>query len=121
MKIEISIIIPAFNEEKNVENIYLKFYKIFKNNLTVPHEIIFVNNASTDKTLSKIKKISKSDKSVKYISLTRNFGYQSSLKAGLDNSIGKYTMMIDSDCEDPPDLLVDFYKIIKEKNFNLVY
>jgi len=107
----ISIVIPAYNEEKNVENIYYdirKFCKNLENKYTL--EIIFINDGSLDETWEKIKKISKKDKDVKGISFSRNFGHQNALQAGLKDSRGSAVITIDCDLQHPVELILDLVK-----------
>ncbi len=99
-----SFVIPAFNEEKNIEIIYqallnliLKYNKDF--------EIIFVDDGSRDDSKEKIKQLSKIDKRVKLISLSRNFGHQPALTAGLKYAQGEAIITMDCDLQDPPEII----------------
>ena len=95
---KISFIIPCFNEEKNVLIIYDKIKKIYQQqNYEV--EIIFIDDGSSDNTLYELKQIKDSDKkiSAKIISFSRNFGKDSAIYAGLKNSTGDYSVIIDAD------------------------
>ncbi|MGV3665370.1 MAG: glycosyltransferase, partial [Leptospira bouyouniensis] len=83
----VSVVVPSFNEEGNIRNLFNRIMKNFKSNEYLV-EVIFVNDGSTDGTLDQIKVLSKEFKSVKYISFSRNFGHQKALKAGLDYSNG---------------------------------
>jgi len=114
----LSIIVPCYNEEI-VINIFLK--KIFKtlNAIEKSYEIIFVNDGSIDNTLSVLKKNSTKYNSIKVINLSRNFGKEAALTAGLDKSIGEIVIPIDVDLQDPPELIVDFIEMY-EKGFNVV-
>jgi len=102
---KISIIVPAFNEEGNLE---ILFNEIIQN-LTDKYELelIFIDDGSNDNTLNVIKEIANSCNFVNYISLSRNFGHQNAIKAGIDHSTGECTIMMDSDLQHPPELMVE--------------
>ncbi len=99
----VSVVIPIMNEEGNigklVERLRLALAD-YKN-----HEIIFVDDGSTDETLSVIKKYREDDKRIKYLSFSRNFGHQNALKAGLDASEGDCVISMDGDLQHPPELI----------------
>ena len=118
---KISVIVPCFNEEKALPLFYeelQKNIKSFGNN--VSFEILFVNDGSKDHTLSVIKDLAKKDSNIKFISFSRNFGKESAIYAGLENSTGDYVVMMDADLQDPPALLLDMYKTIKEEGYDSV-
>ncbi len=99
----ISIVIPAYNESGNVEVIH----EVLRNTIPSKYlfEIIFVDDGSADNTLALVKKLTKKDKAVRYISFTRNFGHQYALKAGIDHARGMATITMDADLEHPPRLI----------------
>lgn len=99
----ISIVIPAFNEAGNIGAIFEAIKKVIPNKYGV--EVIFVDDGSTDDTLSIIKKLARKNKNVYYISLSRNFGHQYALKAGLDHARGSAVITMDADLEHPPKLI----------------
>jgi dolichol-phosphate mannosyltransferase len=115
----VSIIIPCYNEESNIAQIYnslLSYIKDFN------YEIFFIDDGSTDNTLENIKTINKSDKQVKFISFSRNFGHQNALKAGYDSAKGDCVICLDSDLQHPPELIPEMinlwqkgYKIVSTK------
>ena len=128
----ITVLVPVFNEEKNVIFFYEKIKKIIKVEKNYQFEILFLNNCSTDNTFRNIKKISKFDRKVKLISYSKNFGRNNSIFGGLKNSSGDYIFLIDVDCQDPPEFLHMFlrkaehgYKVIYGKrdrrNESLIY
>lgn len=110
----ISIIIPCYNEEESLPY----FYKAMKKQMTkmkeVEFELVFVNDGSKDKTLEILKDLSKTDKRVKYVSFSRNFGKEAAMLAGLENVSGDYVAIMDADLQDPPELLEKMYAGIKE-------
>ncbi len=97
----ISIVIPCYNEEGNI----LKIFDTLKSEVSGRLEIIFVDDGSTDATLSGIKGLAQKDKEVSYISFSRNFGHQSAIKAGIDHATGDCIIMLDADMQHPPSLI----------------
>ena len=83
-------------------------------------ELTFVDNASTDRTPEFIKELRARDRTVQLITHSRNFGYQASLLCGLTNLDGDAYVIIDGDCEDPPELIPEFVKKWEE-GYDLVY
>ena len=107
----ISIVIPAYNEEENVGPIHSALKEVFSNELPdCRYEIIFVNDGSTDTTASKVKEISDTDKHVRLISLSRNFGHQAALTAGLERASGDAIITMDGDLQHPPSLIPEMIK-----------
>jgi len=99
----VSIVIPAFNEAGNIELLVKKL----KDTLMDYHnyEILFVDDGSEDKTLEILKSLCRRYNRVRYISLSRNFGHQNALKAGLDHAIGDCVITMDADLQHPPYLI----------------
>lgn len=116
---EISVIVPSFNEEKNVPLIYERLTSTLSQ-ISDDYEIIFVNDCSKDNTLEVIKQLSKKDSHVKYISFSRNFGHQIAVSAGLDLCKGNAVVIIDGDLQDPPELILEMYEKYKE-GYKVVY
>lgn len=83
-------------------------------------EFIFVNDGSIDNSLSVLKKLSAKDKQVKYIHFSRNFGKEAAMYAGLSNSKGDYVTIMDADLQDPPSLLPEMLRLIKEEEYDSV-
>ena len=110
MKKKISIAIPCFNEEANIETTYKKIEVILKKLSSYDFEYIIVDNGSTDKTKEIIKKIAKKDKRISGVFLSRNFGPEASATALLDYSTGDAFIGIPCDLQDPPELIPQFIK-----------
>jgi len=112
---KLSFVVPCYNEEGNVKLFYddvVKNFKKSKYNI----ELIFINDGSRDNTLNELKKlIVFKDFSIKIINFSRNFGKEAGIYAGLKNSTGDYTVLIDADMQQPPHLVLDMLDII-EKN-----
>ncbi len=118
-KIDLSIIIPIYNEEKNISVVYNRLIQVVEH-LAIPYELIFINDGSVDNSLEFIKDLTNQNKNVKFIDLSRNFGHQVAVSAGLDISKGEATVIIDADLQDPPELIIDLYNKMKE-GYNVVY
>jgi len=100
----ISIVVPCFNEEKNIGQLYNELIPVMKD--TCPHyEIIFVDDGSRDSTFNAIKGIAEKDKNVTGLSLSRNFGHQVAILAGLQHSKGDVVIMMDADLQHPPKVI----------------
>ena len=115
----LSFVIPAYNEEKNVELIYSRITTLMTE-IDEPFETIFVNDGSIDNTLEKLKQISELDKKVKVISFSRNFGHQAAITAGLRFAKGDAVISMDCDLQDPPEIIVEMLQKWKE-GFDIVY
>jgi len=95
---DLSVIIPAYNEEENIARLYSKIKPVIKNK---KHEIIFIDDGSTDNTYKEMKKLTK-DKSVKIIKFRKNFGQTAAWKAGIDNAKGNLVITMDADLQNDP-------------------
>ncbi len=118
-KIILSIIIPIYNEEKIIRELYKRITESVKL-ITDRYEIIFVNDGSRDNSLSQLVAISQQDENVYFIDFSRNFGHQIAVTAGIDLCRGKAAVIIDGDLQDPPELIPEMYKKHKE-GFDVVY
>jgi glycosyltransferase involved in cell wall biosynthesis len=111
---KISILIPAYNEQEVLEHLYQRIGKLANDNKSYDFEFLFVNDGSRDKTLDIIKKYAESDNRVAYINLSRNFGKEIAMIAGLDHVTGDATVIIDADLQDPPELIPKMIKFWEE-------
>lgn len=119
-KEKISVIVSCYNEEEALPYFYKEIKKVEKEMDYVDFEYIFIEDGSTDKTLSIIKDLSNKDKKVKFLSFSRNFGKEAGMYAGLKYSTGDYVTLMDADLQDPPSLLPEMYKYIKEEGYDQV-
>ena len=109
----LDVIIPTYNEEDNVEPLYKELSNTLKN---IKYNLIFIDDGSNDKTLSKLIKIYNKDKNhIKVISFSRNFGKDAAIYAGMKESKGKYISIIDSDLQQHPKHILDMIEFL-EKN-----
>ncbi len=106
------VIVPARNERLNVPYFYGRARQALDSIPGLEWNIVFINNASEDGTLEQMLELRAADPRVKIITLSRNFGYHAALMAGLSSVESDYYAMVDVDCEDPPELLVDFNNAI---------
>jgi len=114
------LIVPAYNEEKNVALFYEEAIKYLKYD-DIEFDILFVNDGSKDNTLDEILKLNKIDNSVKYISLSRNFGKEAAMHAGLVTSKDKdFIIIIDCDLQQPPYLITEMISYYRE-GYKIVY
>jgi dolichol-phosphate mannosyltransferase len=104
MQTKLEIILPAHNEEGNIRPIYDAILQVLRAT-NYRYTILFVDDGSTDDTLSRIKELANEDSKVKYIELSRNFGHQNAIKAGLDSTNADVVVMMDCDLQHPPSLL----------------
>ena len=105
----ISIVTPCYNEEENIDELCHRIAEVMAN-LPYKYEHIFIDNASTDNSVKKIKDIAAIDKRVKLIVNVRNFGHIRSPYYGLLQSHGDACIMIASDLQDPPEIIIEFIK-----------
>lgn len=113
-----SIVVPCYNEEETIQIFYDELQKYILKLSDLEFEFIFVDDGSKDNTLNEMKRLAKMDKRVKYISFSRNFGKEAGLFAGLEASTGDYVVSMDVDLQDPPFLLEDMYKAVKEEGYD---
>lgn len=109
----ISLVIPCFNEENNIEPFYNAIEEIF-GEFFDDTELIFINDGSHDKTMQKLKQIYDRDKEhVKIINFSRNFGKEAALLAGLKKSTGEYVSIIDADLQQNPKYLIQMIEFLE--------
>jgi glycosyltransferase involved in cell wall biosynthesis len=104
MKI-VSIIVPCYNEEESVKLFYSVVNSVLKNIERIDYEIIYVNDGSKDLTEDKMRELSDEYTNIRYISLSRNFGKEAAMLAGIEAAIGDAVVLMDVDLQDPPSLL----------------
>lgn len=117
---KISIVVPCYNEEESIEIFYKETLKVLKSIKQTTYEFVFVNDGSKDRTLEIFKTLHKKDKNVKFISFSRNFGKEAAMLAGFDKASGDFVTTMDVDLQDPPELLVEMYRSIKEEGYDCV-
>jgi len=113
---ELSVIIPIYNEEGNIAKLFSRLHQVILKLNLKEVEYIFINDGSKDRSLELIKELAQREPTVKYINLSRNFGHQIAVSAGLDNSKGDAVVIIDADLQDPPELIEDLYRKLLNGN-----
>ena len=112
---KVSIIISAYNEEKNINPLYLDLCEVLSE-IKLDSEIIFVNDGSTDRTLLYCRELQKSDQRVKIVNLTRNFGHEIAMIAGTDYATGDAVIFMDADLQHPPRYIKDMINMWQSGN-----
>lgn len=110
MKKEITILIPAYNEAPVLDKLYARLGKLAD---SLPHynfEFLFVNDGSRDKTLEILQDLAETDKRISYVNLSRNFGKEIAMMAGIDHVETDAMVIIDADLQDPPELIPQMIK-----------
>jgi len=115
----VSVIVPCFNEEALIVESHRRL-KAVLDDIASDHEIIFIDDGSRDGTLDLLRKIQASDPAVRVIALSRNFGHQLAVTAGLDCADGNAVVIIDADLQDPPEVIAEMLASWREGN-DVVY
>lgn len=117
--IELSIIVPLFNEENNIGALNHRILSVLES-MSLNFEIIYINDGSKDNTLPLVIELSHQNPAIKFIDFSRNFGHQQSITAGIQFAKGKFLVIMDGDGQDPPELIPELYlKAIS--GFEVVY
>lgn len=117
--IEISVVVPIYNEIENLPIIFTRLNKVVCN-MSSSHEIIFVDDGSTDESEAKIREFCSADRHVKLLSFSRNFGHQQAITAGLRASRGQAVFVMDGDLQDRPEDLMKLYSEMSQ-GFDVVF
>ena len=114
-----SLVIPVYNEEANLQELNSEIKQVMSK-LNESYEVIYINDGSRDHSLLVLRDLVKQDKNVKFLSFSRNFGHQAALTAGLDHAKGQAIISMDSDLQDPPQLLPEMIEKWKQ-GYEIVY
>lgn len=117
--VQLSIVVPCYNEEPNLDYLLFRLLAVIEP-LQITYEIICVNDGSQDNTLAKLIKHHHLNSNIKVINLSRNFGKEIALTAGLDHARGAAVIPIDADLQDPPELIVEMLEKWRE-GYDVVY
>ena len=118
-EILLSIIVPAFNEEEVLPEFYRRVAAMAEG-IDAAAELIFINDGSTDQTLSLLQELKAGDPRVAILDLSRNFGKEIAMTAGLDHAHGDAVVVIDADLQDPPELIPEMLRQWQE-GYDVVY
>ncbi|MCX6823043.1 MAG: glycosyltransferase family 2 protein [candidate division SR1 bacterium] len=118
---KIGIIAPFYNEEKNLPIFYEEMMKTIQKIGNPDYELLFINDGSKDASLEVALNLQKKDDKIKIIDFSRNFGHDIAIKAGIDHIDGDLNVIIDTDLQDHPSVVVDLYNKIVSENLDMVY
>ena len=116
----ISVIVPCFNEEEVLPLFYEEISRVAGTMEEYGFEFLFVDDGSADNTLGVLKDYAERDERVKYVSFSRNFGKEAAMYAGFTHAKGDYVVVMDADLQDPPALLPDMMRAIREEGYDSV-
>jgi dolichol-phosphate mannosyltransferase len=116
---EISVVIPLWNEQENLTTLHRRLSETLQE-LELPYEIVFVNDGSQDATPCMLDKLYDDDPHVAVVHLSRNFGHQPAVSAGLERARGRAVIVMDGDLQDPPEVIPQFIGSWREGN-DVVY
>lgn len=115
----ISVIVPLFNEEESIPELYAWIARVMKAN-NFSYEVIFVNDGSTDRSWQEIQRLSDANPEVKGIKFRRNYGKSPALYCGFHEAKGDVVITMDADLQDSPDEIPELYRMIVEDGYDLV-
>lgn len=118
---KISVITTAFNEEVNINALVSRTFAVLESLSGYDYEFVIVDNGSTDKTSDEVRVQIKNGKNIKLVILSRNFGYQGGIDAGICHSTGDWAFVIDADLQDPPELLPEMLLKAEKEDLDVVY
>ncbi len=116
---EISVVVPLFNEEDNVLELHSRLERAL-GSLGVPYEILLIDDGSSDATSALIEELRRKNRNLACVHLSRNFGHQAAISAGIDHGRGQAVIVMDGDLQDPPEVLPEFVARWRE-GFDVVY
>src|SRR5262245_20724874 len=115
----ISVVVPIYNEELVIRETYQRLTDVLEGN-QLDCEIVMINDGSSDETPFIAKELCQKDRRIKFISLSRNFGHQIAITAGMDKASGQIVVIIDADLQDPPEVIIEMVKKWSE-GYQVVY
>ncbi|OUR78776.1 glycosyl transferase family 2 [Alphaproteobacteria bacterium 46_93_T64] len=117
---DLSVVIPIYNEEAVLLEFQLRINSVLSK-LDLSYELLYVNDGSTDNTLNLLQQLKTEDTNVCFINLSRNFGKEAAVTAGIDNAAGRAIIIIDADLQDPPELIPELIKPWRDDGIDVVY
>lgn len=120
MTIKYSIILPVYNEEETLPELYRRLKQVV-DGLDGQTEMIFVNDGSQDGSFQTLGDLAKQDKRIKVLSFSRNFGHQMAITAGLDYSSGDACVVMDADLQNPPEVIPELISVWKQGEYEIIY
>ena len=116
---DISVVVPLFNEEESLPELFAWIERVMKEN-KFTYEVIFVNDGSTDHSWDVIERLSRESECVRGIKFRRNYGKSPALHCGFAQAQGDVVITMDADMQDSPDEIPELYRMIKEEGYDLV-
>jgi polyisoprenyl-phosphate glycosyltransferase len=116
---QLSVVVPFLNEQETLPLLKERFSTLA--NLPETYEFVFVSDGSTDQSVEFIERWAAEDPRVKLVVFTRNFGHQPAVCAGLEFAQGDYVAIMDADLQDPPEIMLEMYRMAQAENFDVVY
>ena len=116
----LTVVVPCYNEQEAIPLFYQEICRVMDQMPTVDITVLMVDDGSKDQTLSAMEALAEKDSRMQYISFSRNFGKEAAIYAGLENSTGDYVVIMDVDLQDPPALLPEMYRAVKEEGYDSV-
>lgn len=116
----VSVVVPAYNEQEVLEQFHTRLAAAL-DTLNLASEVVYVNDGSADETLRVLKELKQRDPRVAVVDLSRNFGKEAAMTAGLDHAVGDAVIVIDADLQDPPELIPEFVRVWQEEGADVVY
>ena len=107
----ITALIPAYNEEECINELYLRVSSVLKNINNYDYEILIINDGSKDNTIFILEELHNKDNHVQYVNLARNYGKETAMAAGFDYAKGDVVVILDADLQDPPELIPEMLEI----------
>jgi len=120
-KEKIQFVIPVYNEGECIDELMTRLIALRDSFTEVDIEVIFIDDGSIDASLSMLNDYAAERDFVKVIGLSRNFGHQIAVTAGIDHTDADWVCIIDADLQDPPELVIDMYNTAKKKNIDVLY
>lgn len=117
---KISIIVPCYNEETSLDAFYEAVTAVTRSLPQEEWEYLFVDDGSKDQTLPMLRELAKRDQAVRYLSLSRNFGKEGAMYAGLSHAKGDFVVIMDADLQHPPELLIQMLETIRSQGCDCV-
>ena len=117
----LTVLIPCYNEEAVISETYRRVTKVLGEMKDVEGNILFVDDGSKDQTLAILSSLAQEDPALQILSLSRNFGHQAAVTAGIHHCASDYIVVIDADLQDPPELFPQMWRVMQESGANVVY
>jgi glycosyltransferase involved in cell wall biosynthesis len=118
---KICLIVPCYNEQEVIDACHSRIIGAISALSDYTFEIIYINDGSSDQTLAHLEALNRNDPRVTVINLSRNFGKEAAMTAGLDHADGDAVIILDADLQDPPELIAEMIEVWKRENADVVY